>query len=1071
MQAPNRSRQKEILTVERETECTLKLNEGTDDEMIYFYYILCLLTCGFMILVGYWKAEWKHIWTHKRCPISLADSIIIKDRYNVRELAEMENILDFECCDQETESENNLKKIFFEYRCIRYYWNEKQQTFLPLRGLETGCTCREIRYYLSNGLSNQQACRRLHTYKQNLIDVTVKSYLHLLVEEVLNPFYVFQIFSIIFWMADYYYYYASCILTMSLFSIITTLIQTHLNRERLRKMVATSSDVQVIRSDSNVPQDLSSTDLVPGDLIIIPTKGIRMECDVVLISGNCVVNESSLTGESNPFLKTELIEFGVEADAAYNPNVHKQHTLFAGTQVLQARSLKDSHVMAIVIRTGFYTLKGNLVRDILYPKPMDLKLYRDAYGFLSCMAVLAVAGMIYSVAILIRNNVSTLRIIARVVDVITIAVPPALPVALSIGAGYASYRLKKSGIYCINPSRINLSGKIDLVCFDKTGTLTEDFAEFSGVRASANGRFLDMWTELEGHLHDIVTTVMATCHSLTWLRNEICGDPTKIAMFHASKWLLDDSIKEGYLHENLTIQSLIRVPPESSDNQQNQLYGILKRFEFTSELKRMSVIIHNDKTRDLELVMKGAPETVIHYCNANSVPDDFLTILESYTSQGCRILGLAHKPLKSDLSWQNIKELSRHSLEQNMSFVGLLILRNKLKPETFNTIKDLAVANIRTVMITGDNLETAIKVAEECEIIQTCDNLDYLAVEDVDDDLGKPNLIYKRLKSFREDQLLEKGAIFARCCPKQKAQLVEFFKDLGYFVGMCGDGANDCGALKAAHAGISLSEAEASIASPFTSKIANISCVITLIREGRAALTTSFSVFMYLALSSMIQFLTIMILYWFAAVLGDLQFLYIDLFLVFFFVLAMSRALPYPKLSPLRPNISLLSLETLVTVSVLITIIIAGQAFNYVFLAVQPWYSVSYETKNGLLKMESYESTTLFYYSCYQYIWLAVVLLPGPPFQERVYKNWLLMLTLISSLLITTIIVIYPGQALQSFKLKVINDYRFKTYLIIMGLVYLGLSLMFKAFIKTMIKIIDDSASIGSSMRPKIKIL
>ncbi|EDV19820.1 uncharacterized protein TRIADDRAFT_61737 [Trichoplax adhaerens] len=922
MQAPNRSRQKEILTVERETECTLKLNEGTDDEMvcygyqkdykkIYFYYILCLLTCGFMILVGYWKAEWKHIWTHKRCPISLADSIIIKDRYNVRELAEMENILDFECCDQETESENVSDNISIKAFII------------PI-----GIDC--------------DSSRALKDLRQAVLVVKYDI-----------------IYRTVF------------------------LINKHAE---------------------DVPQDLSSTDLVPGDLIIIPTKGIRMECDVVLISGNCVVNESSLTGESNPFLKTELIEFGVEADAAYNPNVHKQHTLFAGTQVLQARSLKDSHVMAIVIRTGFYTLKGNLVRDILYPKPMDLKLYRDAYGFLGCMAVLAVAGMIYSVAILIRNNVSTLRIIARVVDVITIAVPPALPVALSIGAGYASYRLKKSGIYCINPSRcrINLSGKIDLVCFDKTGTLTEDFAEFSGVRASANGRFLDMWTELEGHLHDIVTTVMATCHSLTWLRNEICGDPTEIAMFHASKWLLDDSIKEGYLHENLTIQSLIRVPPESSDNQQNQLYGILKRFEFTSELKRMSVIIHNDKTRDLELVMKGAPETVIHYCNANSVPDDFLTILESYTSQGCRILGLAHKPLKSDLSWQNIKELSRHGLEQNMSFVGLLILRNKLKPETFNTIKDLAVANIRTVMITGDNLETAIKVAEECEIIQTCDNLDYLAVEDVDDDLGKPNLIYKRLKSFREDQLLEKGAIFARCCPKQKAQLVEFFKDLGYFVGMCGDGANDCGALKAAHAGISLSEAEASIASPFTSKIANISCVITLIREGRAALTTSFSVFMYLALSSMIQFLTIMILYWFAAVLGDLQFLYIDLFLVFFFVLAMSRALPYPKLSPLRPNISLLSLETLVTVSVLITIIIAGQAFNYVFLAVQPWVIDAYVdiviTYNYNISYLSWSSTTVFQ-------------------------------------------------------------------------VYLGLSLMFKAFIKTMIKIIDDSASIGSSMRPKVKIL
>ena len=82
-----------------------------------------------------------------------------------------------------------------------------------------------------------------------------------------------------------------------------------------------------------------------------------------------------------------------------------------------------------------------------------------------------------------------------------------------------------------------------------------------------------------------------------------------------------------------------------------------------------------------------------------------------------------------------------------------------------------------------------------------------------------------------------------------------------YCVGMCGDGANDCGALKTAHAGISLSEAEASVASPFTSRTANIECVPTVMREGRAALVTSFGVFKYMALYSIIQFTSVEILY------------------------------------------------------------------------------------------------------------------------------------------------------------------------------------------------------------------
>lgn len=92
--------------------------------------------------------------------------------------------------------------------------------------------------------------------------------------------------------------------------------------------------------------------------------------------------------------------------------------------------------------------------------------------------------------------------------------------------------------------------------------------------------------------------------------------------------------------------------------------------------------------------------------------------------------------------------------------------------------------------------------------------------------------------------------------------MIFFFFIYSYCVGMCGDGANDCGALKTAHAGISLSEAEASVASPFTSKIPDISCVPIVIKEGRAALVTSFGVFKFMALYSVIQFVSVVILYW-----------------------------------------------------------------------------------------------------------------------------------------------------------------------------------------------------------------
>ena len=114
--------------------------------------------------------------------------------------------------------------------------------------------------------------------------------------------------------------------------------------------------------------------------------------------------------------------------------------------------------------------------------------------------------------------------------------------------------------------------------------------------------------------------------------------------------------------------------------------------------------------------------------------------------------------------------------------------------------------------------------------------------------------------------------------PDDKAQLVESLQDnLDIHVGMCGDGANDCGALKTAAVGISLSEAEASIAAPFTSKVQDIRCVVTLLREGKAAMITSFQAFKFIELYSVIQLISCTMLYAIGNNITDSQFLYIDL--------------------------------------------------------------------------------------------------------------------------------------------------------------------------------------------------
>lgn len=211
-------------------------------------------------------------------------------------------------------------------------------------------------------------------YGPNNIDVEVKSYFKLLFEEVLNAFYVFQIASITLWSLDEYYYYASCIAFISLVSVIVSLIETRRQSQSLHDMVSSSNEIRTkVYRGRDIFEDISSAELVPGDVIAIPSDGCLMPCDAVLLAGTCIVNESMLTGESVPEMKSALPLNDADEEEFYDPDKHKRHTIFAGTSVIQTRYYGKSHVLAVVVRTGFDTAKGSLVRSILYPKPIGFK--------------------------------------------------------------------------------------------------------------------------------------------------------------------------------------------------------------------------------------------------------------------------------------------------------------------------------------------------------------------------------------------------------------------------------------------------------------------------------------------------------------------------------------------------------------------------------------------------------------------------------------------------------------------------------------------------------------------------
>ncbi|XP_071480612.1 polyamine-transporting ATPase 13A3-like [Diadema antillarum] len=1061
-------------------------------------YILGFLTAGFFLLViYYWRPDWGLKLTHYRSPFSEADAVLLQDafsRYHVSrifrekvgEVISKEVLL--EVMNRDVIMGDSF--LYFRFQKVKYIWDPKEETFFKLRGLDRYTTADDLYRRAHLGLDSKERSERQSVYGINKIKINVKSIPLLLIQEVLNPFYIFQIFSVTVWIVDEYLYYSFCIIALSVLSISVSLYTTRTQATTLRAMVRSNTTVQVLRPNGEV-ETVWEDQLVPGDVLIIPSSGCTMTCDAVLVAGNCIVNESSLTGESVPITKTPLPN-PESGELTYSMDEHKRHTLFCGTHVIQTRFYAEEKVKAVVVLTGFSTAKGNMVRSILYPMPTEIKLFRDSLLFVAILAGFAFIGFAYTVVVLALDETAVKEIVLKSLDIITIAVPPALPAALTIGMVYAQLRLKRRGIFCISPQRINLCGALDILCFDKTGTLTEDGLDLLGVQETSEGGFGPMIADPKSIPIGPFVSTMATCHSLTFINGELAGDPLDIKMFEATGWILEDSNPAETSNYDAMVPTVVRSPGKHADlkaegdtgEEDAGEIGIIKQFPFSSSLQRMSVIARAMNAKHMTVHCKGAPEKIASLCLPDTIPNNFEDTLRSYTADGFRVLALAWKPMDPSLQWHKAQKIQRDSVEKDLQFLGLLILQNKLKPETIPAIRELHDANLRTVMITGDNILTAVNVARKCGIIRpggramlveattplNGDKLDvqYSVMEYHDTkeelstkgDLGVGEIIVdmenrngtayamdgKTFGVIREydPELMNKlsvhASVFARMSPDQKMQLIEIFQKLEYHVGMCGDGANDCGALKLAHAGVALSEAEASVAAPFTSKIHDISCIPTVMKEGRASLTTSFGMFKFMALYSMIQFTSAMILLWDSGYLGDLQFLYIDIILSTVVVLLMGRNEAYPILASVPPPPQLMEVTIIFSMVANVFVQCVLQGGIYALTQQQVWYHPPERDEDGIT-VTSYEGTAVFVLSCFLYLNSAVAFSPGKPYRQELYTNWLFLLSLIIMYTMTVLILFHPPQWLRDLmEIEDIPDYAYKGIILSFAMAHIAMA-------------------------------
>lgn len=1094
----------------------------------FLFNLCCLLSFGLLYLLVRWLPHLKVRYYGVKVPLAKAEWVVIENEFGEFAIQPIDRqwynrplstVLPFEKYSNPLEETNDMSfshhhanevnpnipiLITFEYRYIKFIYSPLDDLF------KTNNNWTDPDWVdlgnLPNGLSKGVQEDRELAFGKNQINLRMKTTSEILFNEVLHPFYVFQVFSIILWGIDEYYYYAACIFLISVLSIFDSLNEQKKISKNLAEMSHFHCDVRVLRD--KFWTTISSSELVPGDIYEVSDPNIKiLPCDSILLSSDCIVNESMLTGESVPVSK-----FPATQETMYQLCDDFQNTqissfvsksfLYNGTNIVRARIAPgQTAALAMVVRTGFSTTKGSLVRSMVFPKPTGFKFYEDSFKYIGFMSLIAIFGFCVSCFQFIKLGLDKKTMILRALDIITIVVPPALPATLTIGTNFALSRLKEKGIFCISPTKVNIGGKIDVMCFDKTGTLTEDGLDVLGVQISQKvgvrgykfGELLDDVRQVfpKFSLNDCNSPLdfksrnffmsLLTCHSLRSVDGNLLGDPLDFKMFQFTGWSYEENFQKQKFHslyderheadafsENSDIIPAVVHPdgsnPENTftDNDPHNFLGVVRSFEFLSELRRMSVIVKPNNEDIYWSFTKGAPEVISEICNKSTLPADFEEVLRSYTHNGYRVIACAGKTL-SKRTWLYSQKVSREEVESNLEFLGFIIFQNKLKKESPETLKSLRDADIRTIMCTGDNILTAISVGREAGLIQ-CPHVYVPSINDTPlpgetviiwRDVNEPDnildtttlkpvkvgnnnievlprsdytlavtgdvfrLLFRDENDIPEEYLNEvllKSSIYARMSPDEKHELMIQLQKLDYTVGFCGDGANDCGALKAADVGISLSEAEASVAAPFTSKIFNISCVLDVIKEGRAALVTSFACFQYMSLYSAIQFVTITILYSRGSNLGDFQFLYIDLLLIIPIAICMSWSKSNDNIAKKRPSANLISPKILVPLLISILIVFLFQLIPWLIVQKMSWYIKP--VVGGDDAIESSDNTVLFFVSNFQYILTAVILSVGPPYREPMSKNFEFIVDIVASIFVSVLLMglnpeSYFGKKLQ----------------------------------------------------------
>ena len=618
-----------------------------------------------------------------------------------------------------------------------------------------------------NGLSDKEVIEKRKKYGDNGLsrkkqDTFFKMFVETLGDPIIKILLIALSIKIIFLFKDFDFYETiGIVLAIIIASFIST-ISEYGSEKAFERLQEESSKirVRVIRNSKVVLVDVS--DIVLDDIVLL-SSGDKVPADGVILEGTISLDESSLNGE---------------AKEVYKSSSSTSNKVYRGTVVYNGEALIR------VDAVGDKTFYGNLASEIQDKEPISplklrlTKLAKTISVFGYIFAGLVALGYLFSV-VFIENNFDIDKIVATIsngrvmfghilyaltlsVTLIVVSVPEGLPMMITLVLSSNMRRMLKKNVLVRKLVGIETAGSLNILFTDKTGTLTKGKLEVIGLYLP-NKVFINNVMELSSYrnYYDLVIP------SLLYNNDSVY-----------------DFDNNRVIGGNITDRAIMDFIKMKKGDE----YKVTDKVSFDSKNKYMISVVKG--ANNLRLI-KGAPEVIINACNtyydANGDKkifknkDEMFKKVDDYTKNGIRVLALA---VSDDVL--NLRSF------RNVSFLGLVMIKDEVRKEAISGLEMVKAAGIQTVMVTGDNKNTASALAFELGLLSNDDDIILTS-----DELAK--MSDKDVK-----KILPKLKVVARSLPHDKSRLVNVARDLDLVVGMTGDGVNDAPALKKADVGFAM---------------------------------------------------------------------------------------------------------------------------------------------------------------------------------------------------------------------------------------------------------------------------